>query len=161
MLKEEGLVTQVMGNIATVITKNQLACSSCKVAESCGNGIVEKYLSGKTFTSQIKNRLNAQVGDTVIIQIPKSSITNASLIVYFIPLLGIMLFTVVASLLNQTENIIIMYSLIGLAFSLLVTKYYNQKVIKKELYLPKMVSISDAIIPKQPNAKSIKFKQLS
>ncbi len=141
MLEEQGLVTQLVGNSVTVITKNQLACSSCKVAETCGNGIVEKYLSGKMFSSLIINRLNAQVGDTVIIQIPKSSITKASLIVYFIPLLGIMLFAIIASWLNQSENITILSSLVGLALGMLVTKYYNHKVIKKELYQPKMVSI--------------------
>jgi sigma-E factor negative regulatory protein RseC len=141
MLKEKGLVTEVVGNIATVTTINQLACSSCKVADTCGNGIVEKYLSGQLFSSQINNTINAKVGETVFIQIPKSSITKASLIVYLIPLLGIMLFAIAATLLNLTENLTILSSLSGLVLGMLVTKFYNHKILKKELYQPKMVSI--------------------
>jgi len=160
MLQEEGLVTQVVGNMATIITKNQLACSSCKVADSCGNGIVEKYLSGKLFSSEISNHLNAKVGDTVIIQIPKSSVTKASLIVYFIPLFGFMLFAIVTSLLNQTENIVILFSLFGLGLGMLVTKYYNRKVIKKESYLPTMVSIQDTVNSTNKNPSEINFKAL-
>lgn len=154
MLRETGTVSAVVGNVATVQTQNQLACSSCKVVDTCGNGIVEKYLSGKIFTSELINHLNAEVGDEVIIEIPKSSITKASMIVYLVPLLGLVLFAIVASLLQISENLIIVTSLSGFALSLLVTKYYNRKIINSELYLPKMVSI----INTNKNSLSIKVK---
>jgi sigma-E factor negative regulatory protein RseC len=141
MLHETGLVADLIGDLAIVQTQNQLACSSCKVVDTCGNGIVEKYLSGKIFSSEVYNRLNAKVGDKVVLEIPKASVTKASVIVYLIPLLSFILFASVASLFSYSENIIILISLFGLALGFVVTKFYNRRFLINELYLPKMVSI--------------------
>lgn len=161
MLREIGTVSAVAGDFATVQTQNQLACASCKVVDTCGNGIVEKYLSGKIFSSKLSNRLNAQVGDEVIIEIPKSSITKASMMVYFVPLLGLISFAVVASLLQLSENLIIFTSLTGFGLSLLVTKYYNHKILDSELYLPKMVSIIDTKASDINKASLMKLKPIN
>ncbi len=143
MLNETGLVTEVVGDYAIVQTQNQLACSSCKVIDTCGNGIVEKYLSGKVFTTEVSNSLHAKIGDKVVLQILKSSVTRASFIVYVIPLFTFITFALIASLSSQTENVTILVSLIGLFGGLFVTKFYNRKLLNDELYLPKMVSIVD------------------
>ncbi len=141
MLHETGLVSDLIGDLAIVQTQNQLACGSCKVVDTCGNGIVEKYLSGKIFSSEVYNRLNAKIGDKVILEIPKSSITKASIIVYIIPLLTFIISALVASLFSYSENMIILISLVGLASGFAVTKFYNRRLLNSELYLPKMVSI--------------------
>ena len=141
MLRETGLVSDLIGELAIVQTQNQMACGSCKVVDTCGNGIIEKYLSGKIFSSKVYNRLNAKIGDKVILEIPKSSITKASIIVYLVPLLSFILFASVASLFSYSENIIILISLAGLAFGFAVTNFYNRKLTNNEFYLPKMVSI--------------------
>lgn len=141
MLHETGLVSDLIGELAVVHTQNQMACSSCKVVDTCGNGIVEKYLSSKIFSSEVFNSLNAKIGDKVILEIPKSSITKASIIVYLVPLLSFLVFASVASLFSYSENIIILISLAGLALGFAVTKFYNRRLLNNELYLPKMVSI--------------------
>jgi len=143
MLYETGIVSQIHGNIATVQTQNQLACSSCKVVDTCGNGIVEKYLSGKIFSSEVKNELDAKVGDKVTLAIPNSSVTKASILVYLIPLMSFIFSALAASFFYQNENITILLSLCGLALGLFATKFYNRHLLKSELYLPKMVSIVD------------------
>lgn len=141
MLYETGLVSDLIGELAVVQTQNQMACASCKVVDTCGNGIVEKYLSGKIFSSEVYNSLNAKIGDQVILEIPKSSVTKASIIVYLVPLLSFILFASVASLFSYSENILILISLAGLALGFAVTKFYNRRLLNSELYLPKMVSI--------------------
>jgi len=143
MLYETGIVSAVNGVNATVQTQNQLACSSCKVVDTCGNGIIEKYFSGKVFSSDVKNDLNAKVGDKVTLAIPKSSVTKASIIVYLVPLLIFILAAAGISFYTQNENIVILVSLCGLASGLFATKFYNRKLLKSELYLPKIVSILD------------------
>lgn len=141
VLHETGLVSNLIGDQAIVQTQSQLACASCKVVSTCGSGIVEKYFSGKIFSSQVNNRLNAKIGDKVILEIPKSSITKASLVVYLVPLLIFILFASVGSIYLNNENIIISISLIGLFLGFVVTKFYNRRLLNNELYLPKMVSI--------------------
>jgi len=141
MLRETGFVSEIIGNQAVVLTQSQLACQSCKRVDACGNGIIEKFFSGKTFATQLPNLLDAKVGDQVTIEIEKSSVTKASIIIYLIPLVGLISFALSASLLGWSENFIIFCSILGLIFSLFVTKFYNNKIIDNEHYLPKMVSV--------------------
>ncbi|MCF6194923.1 MAG: SoxR reducing system RseC family protein [Kangiellaceae bacterium] len=143
MLIETGIVSAIQGDHASVSTQNQLACSSCKEADSCGNGILEKFFSGKIFVTEMKNLIGAKIGDKVSIHIPKSSVTKAALVVYILPLIFMILTALVVSSFGATENWTILSSLIGLLVGLFVTKYYNHKILNRESYLPKMVSIID------------------
>jgi positive regulator of sigma E activity len=45
MLIETGIVSAIQGNNVSVSTQNQLACSSFKAVDSCGNGSLEKFFS--------------------------------------------------------------------------------------------------------------------
>lgn len=140
VLIEKGVVTKVEGDIAWINTASKLACSSCKVESTCGNGILEKYLAGKVFVAKIENELQAKVGDKVEISIPRSSITKASLIVYFIPLLGLILGALFGQSLFNSEASTIVSSIFGFILGLTVTHFYNQQLADEQQYQPKMVS---------------------
>lgn len=142
-LNETGVVFSVVGEIATVHIQNQLACSSCKVVDSCGSGIVEKFLSSKIFVTQMQNSLAAKAGDRVVVGIPQSSITIAATVVYLFPLFTMFLFSISFQSLGLDEGWIILAALLGLFVGLLFTKYYNLKILNSESYLPHMVSIID------------------
>jgi sigma-E factor negative regulatory protein RseC len=144
MLRENGIVVRLEKSQVVIQTKSQLACSSCEQSEGCGTGVVEKYLSGKVFTTLIPNSLNAKIGDVVSIELPKSSITKASLVVYLLPLVVFFTAAIAASEVGFSEGLVILSSVIGLMTGLLVTKIYNQLIQNNELYLPKMVSIVEA-----------------
>ncbi len=154
MLEEIAIVSNIKGGVASIVTKNQLSCSSCQISNSCGNGIIEKYLSGKVFISQIVNSLNAKVGDQVIITLPNSSVTKASVITYFIPILTMFLFVLIATMPfvqlmlhklpifdPKNEIAVIVFSVLGLIFGFLLTNYYNLKRLDHEQYQVTMVRI--------------------
>ena len=143
MLIETGIVSAIQGNNVSVSTQNQLACSSCKAVDSCGNGILEKFFAGKVFVTEMQNLIGARMGDRVTIHIPKSSVTKAALVVYILPLVVMILAALAASSIGVSENWTILSSLIGLLVGLFVTKYYNHKTLNRESFLPKMVSIID------------------
>jgi sigma-E factor negative regulatory protein RseC len=144
MLRETGVISAIDRDTAVVQTRSKLACSSCKLTDNCGNGIIEKYFSGSVFSSTIQNDLNAQIGDWVTIEIPRSSVTKASLIVYALPLLPMFFAMIIANYLDLQENELIFFSLAGLLIGLGVTKYYNQNFVSNELYSPRMVSINNS-----------------
>ncbi|TQV84990.1 SoxR reducing system RseC family protein [Aliikangiella coralliicola] len=140
MLQETGLVTKIENDIVWVNTQSKLACSSCKVESTCGNAILEKYLSGKVFVSKIKNELGAKVGDEVIIEIPKASVTRASFIAYVIPLFGLIMGAVIGEYWLKSELASIAVSFFGLICGLAYISFYNRKQADNERYTPKMVS---------------------
>ena len=159
LLKETGLVTKVEGDVAWVNTASKLACSSCKVESTCGNGILEKYLAGKVFVSKINNSLQANVGDKVEIAIPRSSITKASMIVYFVPLVGLILGALIGQNLFNSEATTIVSSIGGFILGLAVTHFYNQRLADSQEYQPKMVSkVTTNFVVNEFN--SIKVKNL-
>ncbi|MCW8879548.1 MAG: SoxR reducing system RseC family protein [Kangiellaceae bacterium] len=139
-LTETGLVTKIEGNNAWVNTKAKLACSSCQVESTCGNGILEKYLAGKIFISLVPNQLNAEVGDEVILSVAKSSVTKASFVVYFMPLLLMTSFAFIAEKLFVSEPVTIISGMLGLSIGIVFISIYNRFVAKKEHFMPKMVS---------------------
>ena len=139
-LTETGLVTKIEGGNAWVNTKSKLACASCQVESTCGNGVLEKYLAGKIFISLVPNHLNAEVGDEVVLSIAKSSVTKASLVVYFLPLLLMTFFAYLAEKLFVSEPITIIMGLSGLGIGFAFISVYNRFVAKKEHFMPKMVS---------------------
>lgn len=149
ILREKGVITALDGAYALVQTQNQLACSKCQLSDSCGNGIIEKFFSGKIFITPIENKISAKVGDEVWVQIPKSSITSASLVVYLLPLIIMISLAALAQSLNFSESFIILFALFGLSVGGLVTKFYNRKNLNNESYLPSMVSVIDTRSPLQ------------
>jgi len=158
MFQETAIVSRVDGQMASIVTKNQLACGSCQVSSSCGNGLIEKYLSGKVFVSQVLNSLNAQVGDQVVIEIPISSVTKASLISYFVPILGLFVFALIGESVSNVflleyigvksesnQFVTIIFAIVGLFTGFMFTKYYNHKSQYHEQYQIKMVKIISPI----------------
>ncbi len=141
MLQEKGVVIALNGEFAVIQTQNKLACASCKASQSCGNGIVERYLSAKLFETELVNQINARVGQSVLIEIPKASVTKASIVVYCLPLLFLFFGAALGSIAQLNENTTIFLSLLSLTVGLLVTKYYNHRWLTNELYLPKIVSV--------------------
>ena len=158
--QEIGIISSVDDKTVGIITKNQLACGSCQLSDSCGNGLIEKYLSGKVFVSQVINSLNAKVGEQVVIEIPISSVTKASLISYFVPILGLFVFALIGELVSSVllfeyievkselnQFVTIFFALIGLFTGFMITKYYNHKSKYHEQYEIKMVRIVSPIKP--------------
>jgi len=140
MLTEKGLVTKIDNDIVWVNTRSKLACSSCQVESTCGNGILEKYLGDKIFISQVPNSLDAKVGEEVTIAIPQASVTKAALIVYFLPILMLFVGALSGSYLFDEESAIALSGLTGLATGLLLIYFYNRTITPDSQYIPKMVS---------------------
>jgi len=157
VLKEMGLVTKVECGIAWVNTQSKLSCSTCQVESTCGNAILEKFLAGKIFISKLNNSLAAQVGDQVVISIPKSSVSKASLVVYGVPLLGMIGGALFGDFWFNFEPFSILFSAIGLALGLIFIHFYNQKIANTEQYMPTMVSI----LSRLPNSTGLDETQFS
>lgn len=141
MLTETGVVVGLNGFEALVQTQSRLACRSCAQSKGCGTGVIEEYLSSKTFITPLLNPLNAKVGDVVKLELPKASLVKASLVVYLLPLLLLMAFSAIASFAGFSEAYITIIGIAGLACGFLVIKFYNHKITNNEFYQPVMVSI--------------------
>ncbi|MFC1718110.1 SoxR reducing system RseC family protein [Candidatus Poribacteria bacterium] len=87
-IREEGVVTEVHGHMATVRIDKAGACARCKV------GCMEQ---GGGMVTEAANPTGAQVGDTVQLAFNPRAALTASLITFGVPLLALLLGVILAS----------------------------------------------------------------
>ena len=89
MLEEEGVVLAIDGDIAEVVTRKKSACGGCAARSGCGTSLVESLFPSRTRSFRASNEVRAQEGDQVVIGLDESALQTASLLVYLVPLLGL------------------------------------------------------------------------
>lgn len=87
MAVERAIVLQVQSDQALIQTQRRSACQSCQLENSCGQGLISKMSSERSMQLWLNNALNAQVGQTVTISIPDEGLLKASILMFVIPLL--------------------------------------------------------------------------
>lgn len=84
MIEEEGVVKEVRGEKALVLTDRKAQCGQCTA-----RGFCEMLGGGKEMLSEALNPIGAKAEDAVKIGIPSGTVTKASMVVYMIPAVGI------------------------------------------------------------------------
>ncbi len=140
-IEEEALVVSIKGDMAWVQTQSRLTCASCRMSDTCGNGILERFFATRVFETPVLNSLSAQVGDKVIIQMMKSSITKASLVLYLIPILLLLIMSFLAQVFDFSENMIILSGFIGLGLGLALIKVFHRGIHDSQNYQPELKAI--------------------
>ncbi|NNJ94504.1 MAG: SoxR reducing system RseC family protein [Halobacteria archaeon] len=89
MLEESGHIVDVEGEFAWVESERQSTCGGCSARKGCGTGAIAKVLGRKRMRLRVVNRIDAAVGDHVVIGIAESGVVRGSLAVYAVPLAGL------------------------------------------------------------------------
>jgi len=89
MIEETGQIVDVEGAFAWVETERSSTCGSCAVRQGCGTGAIAKVLGQRRVRLRVLNRIEARVGDYVVIGVSESGLLRGSLAVYAVPLSGL------------------------------------------------------------------------
>jgi sigma-E factor negative regulatory protein RseC len=103
---------------AVLHAERQTACSSCHAAKGCGVSSLSKLLSAKGITLETGEIPGAVPGDWYVIGIPESALLKAALLVYLVPVAGLVIAAGAASLAGAAEGWVIGWSVAGLAAGL-------------------------------------------
>ncbi|MDN6318538.1 MAG: SoxR reducing system RseC family protein [Marinobacter sp.] len=87
MITESGKVIAVTGAHAWVQTIRASACQSCSARNGCGQKVLASATGGRANQVRVFNSANANVGEEVTLGIEESALLGASLLVYALPLL--------------------------------------------------------------------------
>jgi sigma-E factor negative regulatory protein RseC len=98
MLEQQALVTRVEHDIIYVKSLQTSACGHCAQQHNCGTPLYTMWLPQRELA--LPSQLPVAVGDTVIVAIDESHLLRASLFVYLLPLLLMMLAAGFASIVN-------------------------------------------------------------
>ncbi|GGE68324.1 sigma-E factor regulatory protein RseC [Streptosporangium jomthongense] len=86
MITETGKVVAVTGEHAWVQTIRASACQSCSARNGCGQKVLATATGGRANQVRVFNSVNARVGEDVTLGIDESALLGASLQVYALPL---------------------------------------------------------------------------
>lgn len=92
-MEETAKVVSANGDYITVESEVKSSCSSCQQVNDCGSGQVAKAIPHRKLTVECKNDLDVKVGETVVLAIPEEKLLISAWQVYFLPLIGLILFT--------------------------------------------------------------------
>ena len=94
LITERARVLRVNGNTAWVHCESQAGCARCAAGEGCGAGLFAKLLRGRLqeLPVNVPSELVGQVGpgDAVLLGLPVSAVQDASLLLYGVPLAGLL-----------------------------------------------------------------------
>ena len=143
MFTEIGQVIAEEGDTVWVQTQSKTGCSSCKVSSTCGSGIVNKAFSHKVFVTPLKNSINAHINDEVEVGINEDLVLKASLVVYMLPLVCLILALAISSFLlpNLTELGSIMSAAAGLAVGFLGVRWFAHRKSQRQELQPVLLKI--------------------
>ncbi len=114
MLEQDATVVESKDGEIWVEAISRSSCSSC-AAGSCSTSVVSKLFGLKQNRLQMRNTLQAKIGDKVIIGIPDSVLVKASIWAYLLPVVCMVLVTALALKQGYGDGIQVLAALTGLA----------------------------------------------
>lgn len=123
-MEEQGVVVAVADGWATVRVQRQSTCGSCSARSGCGNGVLSEVLGRRALELRVPHQESLQPGDRVTLGIRDRSLVSGALVMYLLPLAGLIgVAALLSSLLpGVTEGWLILGGLAGFGLGLLAVR---------------------------------------
>lgn len=119
MLEQDATVVEIDDGIVWVESISRSSCSQCS-SSSCATSVISKLFGLKRNLLRMENKLQAKVGDQVIIGIPDNVLVKASIWAYLVPVLSMLLVTLMAVMQGAGDAVQVLSALSGLALGFML-----------------------------------------
>ncbi len=132
MLREEGVVVALDGEYALVSNQRKGGCGGCQSEATCG--IFSGGPGKNTVTMRVRNPIQAEIGERVVLEMAAGYLHRASFVVYGVPIIAMMLAGVLGRSLALTlgvgdsESIGALSGLAALSLSFYGLYRYNLRI---------------------------------
>lgn len=127
MIEEQARVVGVQGGIAEIVAEQPTACGSCSAKGGCGTSLLAGWFPRRRLVFRLRNDIGAAVGDSVIIGLDEGYLQRGSLLLYAVPLAGLLLGALAGEALSMrigwaSELTAVLSCLLGLTTGLLLMR---------------------------------------
>ncbi len=122
MIEEYAVVKECFGTQANLEIQRRTACGLCGKKRGCGNAAWGKLLGHHALDFTAHNKIEAKVGDTVVVGIDEKAMLNSVFFMYVVPLIGLLLSTMLADYFFKNQLYVMTAAFTGLALGLLWAK---------------------------------------
>ena len=141
MNQEQGVVKEIQGSKALVLTDRQSMCGEC-VAHGCCHMLG----GGKEMLAEAINSVGAKAGDFVKIGIPEGTVIKASMVVYMVPALGLVSgatlgYYIARSFRFDINPLTLVGSIVGLGVAFIAVRLLSNTLSKKPAFRPEIIKI--------------------
>ena len=148
MITETGRVVAINGDRIWVQTIRASACESCSARSGCGQRVLAGVSGGRANQILVNNRLGAGVGDEVTVAIDESALLGASLLVYALPLVLMVLGAVSGHQLSGGHDLAAMLGAgIGMGAGFILARRAQSRSARD--YEPRVVSVRQLPVDSQ------------
>ena len=153
MITEEGIVEEVRNYKADVRLVRSSACSGCEHHGSC------EVFSGEPKVIEVSNDLQAEIGDRVEISMPEQSLVRISLLVYFFPVVALIVGACAGQAWAESLNMpstpaSIVGGVLAMAITFWALRWFERSGRVKDEYHPRMTRILFNEPPLHPSGDS-------
>jgi sigma-E factor negative regulatory protein RseC len=113
-------------SVATIEIVRKTACGLCGQTRGCGNSLWGKLFGHKTTNFTAQNGIGAKVGDHVIVGIEESVIIKSALVLYIVPLVGMLLGAWLGKSIYATDGATMLAGVLGLLVGFVWVKGHAQ-----------------------------------
>lgn len=139
---------------ATIEVVRKVACGLCGQTRGCGNSIWGKLFSHKATSFKAQNRINAKVGESVIVGIDESAVMKSALLLYMVPLATMMTGALLIAQLSNSDLVAMLGAAIGLVVGYFWVKGHTSGRIYYQSHQPTILRLADD----QIETHSVKFQ---
>lgn len=150
MITENAIVVSIEKNETWIETQRQSACGQCSANKGCGTSVLSKVIGNKFSTMKAINKINAQVGDEVVVGINESSLLKGAFMAYLLPLLYLFIFSFIGQFfsdylqIKHGELLIIGSAALGFYFGMKKLKKFSISISNNENYQPVILKKSNS-----------------
>lgn len=150
MIKEKATVVAIEGDTAVLEAAVKSTCNACQAQSDCGTGVVARALAPRVQQLRVKTPLALHIGQQVDVGIPESGVVTASLWLYVVPLLALLLsalaFSAFLPTLGLTSELWVLAASIGTTFGTFVMvsgylKKHQDHRYQPVIFLPQATSV--------------------
>jgi sigma-E factor negative regulatory protein RseC len=113
MITEQAIVTRCHGKRVELELQRGSACAQCELSQGCGTGALGRLLGKRSKPLVIETDHDLKPGDKLQLGLSESALVKASLIVYGLPLLGMLVAGLLASFTAVSETLIALAAAAG------------------------------------------------
>ncbi len=142
-----GKIVSIRQGRATVAVERTAACPRCAAGKGCGAGLLSGSTRPAMLEVSVSPHLKLSEGDEVRLTLEPSNLLHASLLVYGLPLAGIVLMLVAGWLISRplSDPEAIAYAIAGLTAGLLAGRWQLNRRDCLKQFVPKIEAlINDA-----------------
>lgn len=142
MITENATVVLIENNQTWIETQRKSACGQCSANKGCGTSVLSKVLGTKLSKMKAINKIDAQVGDEVVVGLNEGSLLKGAFIIYMLPLLFLFLFSFIGQLISQnlqihnSEILVVVFAVLGFYLGMQRVKIFSKSIEKNESYQP-------------------------